>query len=234
VCAGATWQPSKESFGSVNLTQNERGDEIAGAKLAWAKPPTQSDNARRRYGRTDEGPVGHIEIVAKELDLKNPKKKRKRKKGKREEKNITWTFEFSNRSAGEEENYNNNQQHLIYRHDGGINESLGVAVGHNNKITSVILPSVGFPTQSLLDVGQGESPSLEDTTSTGSERVGDEFVENGGGLDRIEAKNFSSQMQYADFEEAQEEAIPCHSCRGIKRESIMTHSWLIRDWINYI
>jgi hypothetical protein len=32
------------------------------------------------------------------------------------------------------------------------------------------------------------------------------------------------EMQYADFEEAQEEAIQCHSCRGIKRESIMTHS----------
>jgi hypothetical protein len=31
-------------------------------------------------------------------------------------------------------------------------------------------------------------------------------------------------VQYADFEEAQEEAIPCHSHRGIKRESIMTHS----------
>jgi hypothetical protein len=31
-------------------------------------------------------------------------------------------------------------------------------------------------------------------------------------------------VQYADFEEAQEEAIPCHSRRGIKRESIMTHS----------
>jgi hypothetical protein len=34
----------------------------------------------------------------------------------------------------------------------------------------------------------------------------------------------SKHMQYADFEEAQEEAIPCHSRRGIKRESIMTHS----------
>jgi hypothetical protein len=32
------------------------------------------------------------------------------------------------------------------------------------------------------------------------------------------------RVQYADFEEAQEEAIPCHSRRGIKRESIMTHS----------
>jgi hypothetical protein len=41
-------------------------------------------------------------------------------------------------------------------------------------------------------------------------------------------------LQYADFEEAQEEAIPCHSRRGIKRKSIMTHSWLIRDSINYI
>jgi hypothetical protein len=35
---------------------------------------------------------------------------------------------------------------------------------------------------------------------------------------------FPEQVQYADFEEAQEEAIPCHSHRGIKRESIMTHS----------
>jgi hypothetical protein len=34
----------------------------------------------------------------------------------------------------------------------------------------------------------------------------------------------SEELQYADFEEAQEEAIPCHSRRGIKRESIMTHS----------
>jgi hypothetical protein len=32
------------------------------------------------------------------------------------------------------------------------------------------------------------------------------------------------QVQYADFEEAQEEAIPCHSRRGLTRESIMTHS----------
>jgi hypothetical protein len=32
------------------------------------------------------------------------------------------------------------------------------------------------------------------------------------------------QVQYADFEEAQEEAIPCHSRMGITRESIMTHS----------
>jgi hypothetical protein len=31
-------------------------------------------------------------------------------------------------------------------------------------------------------------------------------------------------LQYADFEEAQEEAIPCHSRRGMKCESIMTHS----------
>jgi hypothetical protein len=31
-------------------------------------------------------------------------------------------------------------------------------------------------------------------------------------------------LQYEDFEEAQEEAILCHSRRGIKRESIMTHS----------
>jgi hypothetical protein len=32
------------------------------------------------------------------------------------------------------------------------------------------------------------------------------------------------EMQYADFEEAQEEAILCHSRRGLTRESIMTHS----------
>jgi hypothetical protein len=31
-------------------------------------------------------------------------------------------------------------------------------------------------------------------------------------------------LQYADFEEAQEEAILCHSCRGLMRESIMSHS----------
>jgi hypothetical protein len=31
-------------------------------------------------------------------------------------------------------------------------------------------------------------------------------------------------VQYADFEEAQEEAIPRHSRRGLTRESIMTHS----------
>jgi hypothetical protein len=31
-------------------------------------------------------------------------------------------------------------------------------------------------------------------------------------------------VQYADCEEAQKEAIPCHSRRGIKCESIMTHS----------
>jgi hypothetical protein len=34
----------------------------------------------------------------------------------------------------------------------------------------------------------------------------------------------STGVQYADLEEAQEEAIPCRSRRGIKRESIMTHS----------
>jgi hypothetical protein len=33
-----------------------------------------------------------------------------------------------------------------------------------------------------------------------------------------------TQLQYADFEEAQEEVIPCHSRRGLTRESIMTHS----------
>jgi hypothetical protein len=33
-----------------------------------------------------------------------------------------------------------------------------------------------------------------------------------------------AKVQYADLEEAQEEGIPCHSRRGIKRESIMTHS----------
>jgi hypothetical protein len=32
------------------------------------------------------------------------------------------------------------------------------------------------------------------------------------------------QVQYVDFKEAQEEAIPCHSRRGLTRESIMTHS----------
>jgi hypothetical protein len=32
------------------------------------------------------------------------------------------------------------------------------------------------------------------------------------------------QVQYANFEEAQEEAIPCHSRKGIKRESNMTHA----------
>jgi hypothetical protein len=31
-------------------------------------------------------------------------------------------------------------------------------------------------------------------------------------------------LQYADFEEAQAEAIPWHSRRGLTRESIMTHS----------
>jgi hypothetical protein len=43
------------------------------------------------------------------------------------------------------------------------------------------------------------------------------------GLVNKSAKRFEL-LQYADFEEAQEEAIPCHSRRGIKRESIMTHS----------
>jgi hypothetical protein len=33
-----------------------------------------------------------------------------------------------------------------------------------------------------------------------------------------------THLQYADFEETQEEAIPCHSRRGLTRESIMTHS----------
>jgi hypothetical protein len=33
-----------------------------------------------------------------------------------------------------------------------------------------------------------------------------------------------SKVQYVDFEEAQEEAIPCHSRKGIKRESNMTHA----------
>jgi hypothetical protein len=36
--------------------------------------------------------------------------------------------------------------------------------------------------------------------------------------------NLYAYVQYADFEEAQEEAIPCHSRRGLTRESIMTHS----------
>jgi hypothetical protein len=31
-------------------------------------------------------------------------------------------------------------------------------------------------------------------------------------------------VQYANFEEAHEEAIPCHSRKGIKRESNMTHA----------
>jgi hypothetical protein len=40
----------------------------------------------------------------------------------------------------------------------------------------------------------------------------------------VKTDTMFAELQYADFEEVQEEAIPCHSRRGIKRESTMTHS----------
>jgi hypothetical protein len=44
------------------------------------------------------------------------------------------------------------------------------------------------------------------------------------GLELQSIRSDMEKMQYADFEEAQEEAIPCHSRRGLTCESIMTHS----------
>jgi hypothetical protein len=44
------------------------------------------------------------------------------------------------------------------------------------------------------------------------------------GMDTNAASVESIEVQYADFEETQEEAIPCHSRRELTRESIMTHS----------
>jgi hypothetical protein len=75
---------------------------------------------------------------------------------------------------------NDNQQRLVDRHDGGVDKSLSMALGHDDKIAGVILPSVRFPTQGFLDIRRGESPSLENATSPHAERVSNKLVEDSG------------------------------------------------------